>query len=280
MPGIGAIDILNHFYTPASKARRDAVAHEELVCRMETALGGFPAHSPQKWLELMDEAGVDKTFFAQTSAFSYFQRRLYGQTTVDEIYGAIKLAPDRFVGIASYNPFRIKDSLHEIDRAVQDYGFKGVFVHIYGFDIPLDDRKMYPLYAKCQDLGVPVIMQVGYVLEAMPSEHGRPLYLDRIALDFPELKLVGAHTGYPWCEELISICYKYDNVYLGADAHMPRYWDPSVVRFINSRGADKCLWGTNGLDFKRMLTQIDALELKEENKRKLLRDNAIRVFKL
>ena len=118
------------------------------------------------------------------------------------------------------------------------------------------------------------------MIEAQPSEHGRPIYLDRIALDFPTLKIIGAHTGYPWCEELISICYKYDNVYFGADAHMPRYWEPTVVNFIKTRGKDKVLWGSNGLPWDRMLQQIDAMELSEEVKTKLLRDNVIKVFKL
>ena len=89
--------------------------------------------------------------------------------------------------------------------------------------MPLSDPKMYPLFAKCVELDIPVSMQVGHVLEAMPSEHGRPIYLDKIASDFPQLKMIGAHTGWPWAEELISACYKWDNVYFGIDGWMPKY---------------------------------------------------------
>ena len=113
-------------------------------------------------------------------------------------------------------------SLAEIELAVKKYNFKGVYIHIYGFDIPLHDRKMYPLYAKCAELDVPVSMQVGHVLESMPSEHGRPMYLDQIASDFPALRILGAHTGWPWVEELISVCYKRDNVWFGVDARPGR----------------------------------------------------------
>jgi len=165
--------------------------------------------------------------------------------------------------------------------AVTQYGFKGVYVHIYGFDIPLHDRKMYPLYAKCVELDVPVSMQVGHVLESMPSEHGRPIYLDRIACDFPDLKMVGAHTGWPWVEELLSVCYKWDQIWFGVDAWMPKYLKPEIIQFINSRmGQDRCLWGTNGLPWKESLEQVAELGLKEEAKRKLLRDNAVQLFKL
>jgi predicted TIM-barrel fold metal-dependent hydrolase len=164
---------------------------------------------------------------------------------------------------------------------VREHGFKGVYVHIYGFDIPLHDPKMYPLFAKCVELNVPVSMQVGHVLEAMPSEHARPMYLDRIACDFPDLKMVGAHTGWPWVEELISVCYKWENVWLGIDAWMPKYLKPEVIQFIGSRmGQDRCLWGTNGLPWKESLDQVEQLGLKPEAKRKLLRDNAVQLFRL
>jgi len=185
------------------------------------------------------------------------------------------------VGLAGYNPFRIRESLREIEVAVKEHGFKGVYVHIYGFDIPLHDRKMYPLYAKCVELDVPVSMQVGHVLEAMPSEHGRPMYLDRIASDFPDLKIVGAHTGWPWVEELLSVCYKWENIWFGMDAWMPKYLKPEIIQFINSRmGQDRCVWGTNGLPWKESLDQVEELKLRPESKRKLLRENALALFKL
>ncbi|MDZ4247330.1 MAG: amidohydrolase family protein, partial [Dehalococcoidia bacterium] len=163
---------------------------------------------------------------------------------------------------------------------VKQYGFKAVYVHIFGFDIPLYDRKMYPLFAKCIELGIPCTMQTGYVLEGMPSEGGRPIYLDKIALDFPELVMVGTHTGYPWCEELIAMAYKFENVYFGASAHAPRYWEQNVVNYINTRGQNKAIFGTNLIPFKLMLGQLEALNLREEAKQKLLYDNAKRVFKL
>jgi hypothetical protein len=92
---------------------------------------------------------------------------------------------------------------------------------------------------------------------------------------------VGAHTGWPWVEELISVCYKWDNVYFGVDAWMPKYLKPEAVQFVNSRlGQDRCLWGTNGLPWKENLEQLDQIGLRPEAKRKLLRDNAVALFRL
>jgi predicted TIM-barrel fold metal-dependent hydrolase len=232
-------------------------------------------------LSAMDEAGVEKVFITQCKMWSYRNHWMYMDTQLEEVLQYTTRSPDRFVGLAGYNPYRISESLQEIERAVRQYGFRGVYVHIYGFDIPLHDRRMYPLYAKCVELDVPVSMQVGHVLEGMPSEHGRPMYLDRILCDFPTLKVVGAHTGWPWVEELLSVCYKWDTVWIGIDAWMPKYLKPELVQFMNSRlGQDRVLWGTNGLPWKQSLEQLRALGLKPEVYRKVVRDNAVELFRL
>ncbi len=279
---IQAIDCMYYVATREFMEKWDRAKKGELECRMEKAIGGLPRYdSIEAMLRLMDQANVDRVFITQCKMWSYWRKWMYMDTQLEEVLQYTQKYPRRFVGLAGYNPFRIKESLREIETAVKEHGFKGVYVHIYGFDIPLNDPKMYPLYAKCVELDVPVQMQVGHVLEAMPSDCGRPIYLDRIACDFPELKMVGAHTGWPWVEELISICYKWENVWFGVDAWGPKYLSPQIIQFINSRlGRDRCIWGTNGLPWEENLSQLDELKLKEEVKRKLLRGNAVELFKL
>jgi uncharacterized protein len=281
--GSGAIDIMYYVATPEFIKKWTEAKKGELICRMERALGGsLPSFdSMEAMIQQMDAAQVDKVFITQTKMFSYRNKWMYMDTKLEEVTQYTERYPDRFVGLAGYNPFRIPESLKEIELAVKRYGFKGVYVHIYGFDIPLSDRKMYPLFAKCVELDVPVSMQVGHVLEGMPSEHGRPAHLDQIASDFPDLKMIGAHTGWPWVSELISACYKWENIWFGIDAWMPKYLGPEIVHFIGSRmGLDRCLWGTNGLPWKPSLDQVEELGLREENKRNLLRENAVKLFKL
>mgnify|MGYP000541037116 FL=1 len=279
---VKAIDCMYYVATREFIERWNRAKEGELVCRMERAIGGLPAYeSIEEMIRQMDEAGVERVFIAQCKMWSYWRKWMYMDTRLEEVLQYTQRYPDRFVGLAGYNPYRITESLREIEIAVRDYGFRGVYVHIYGFDIPIHDRKMYPLYAKCVELDIPVSLQVGHVLEAMPSDCGRPIYLDRVACDFPELKIIGAHTGWPWVEELISVCYKWENVWMGIDAWMPKYLKPEIIQFINSRlGQDRCVWGTNGLPWKENLRQLDELGLKPEAKRKLLRENAIKLFKL
>lgn len=282
MSSVKAIDFMYYVATQEFMAKWDKAKEGELICRMERAIGGLPRYeSIERMLQLMDEADVGKVFITQCKMWSYWNKWMYMDTQLEEVLQYTEKYPDRFVGLAGYNPFRIQESLREIETAVKEHGFKGVYVHIYGFDIPLHDRKMYPLYAKCVELDIPVSIQVGHVLEAMPSAGGRPIHLDRIACDFPALKIVGAHTGWPWVEELISVCYKWENIWFGVDAWLPKYLKPEIIQFINSSlGRDRCLWGTNGLPWKKSLEQLGELGLKEEVKQKLLRENAVELFKL
>ncbi len=279
---VPAIDFMYYVATPEFIAKWNDAKKGELICRMERAIGSLPAfESIDEMVRQMDAANVERVFITQTKMWSYWNKWMYMDTSLEEVAQYTRAYPTRFVGLAGYNPFRIKDSLKEIEVAVRQYGFKGVYVHIYGFDIPLHDPKMYPLYAKCVELDVPVSMQVGHVLEAMPSEHARPMYLDRVACDFPDLRMIGAHTGWPWVDELLSVCYKWENIWFGIDAWMPKYLGPAVLQFIGSRmGQDRCLWGTNGLPWKESLDQVEQLGLKPEAKRKLLRDNALQLFRL
>ena len=277
-----AIDCMYYVATREFMEAWDKAKAGELECRMEKAIGGLPRYdSIEEMLGLMDRAGVEKVFIAQAKMWSYRRKWMYMDTKLEDVLPYTERYPERFVGLAGYDPFHIKESLAEVEQAVLEHGFKGVYVHIYGFDIPLNDRKMYPLYAKCVELDVPVSMQVGHVLEAMPSDGGRPMYLDRIACDFPDLRMLGAHTGWPWVEELISACYKWENIWFGIDAWMPKYLTPQAVQFLKSRmGRDRCVWGTNGLPWDESLKQVRELGLKEDVERKLLRDNITELFRL
>ncbi len=129
-------------------------------------------------------------------------------------------------------------------------------------------------------------MQVGQSMIYAPDYRcrsvGQPITLDAVACDLPELKLIGIHIGIPWTDEMIAMAWKHPNVYIGCDAHSPRYWPPSFVHYVNSYGADKVIFGTDFpvLDFGRTMDEIRALDLKPQNLRKLLRDNVVRIYKL
>jgi len=252
----------------------------ELKCKVELAWGdGY--EDGESLIGAMDDAGIDAVLATDLLAWSYARQTRFVPDMTSEIQDLSRRYPGRIHGLADYDPRNIRRSLEKVERDVMEHGFKGVYVHIYGFDIPLDHRTMYPLYALCQDLGVPVSMQVGHVLEAMPSEHGRPIQLDRIACDFPDLVLVGTHTGWPWVNEALAVISKWPNVYLSTSAWLPKYFDPALERFLHSKvGSEKILFGSNGLDWNRYLAQLHDLGLLEETLHRVLVENPRRVFGL
>ena len=147
---VKAIDCMYYVATREFMEAWDKAKQGELECRMEKAIGGLPRYeSIEEMLGVMDRAGVEKVFITQCKMWSYRRKWMYMDTKLEDVLQYTERYPQRFVGLAGYDPFHIKESLAEIERTVREHGFKGVYVHIYGFDIPLNDRKMYPLYAKC-----------------------------------------------------------------------------------------------------------------------------------
>jgi len=177
---------------------------------------------------------------------------------------------------------RRMDGVKELEEAVRDHGFKGAHIHPHGYDLRPDHAFYFPYYAKCLELDVPVVISMGHTLDKLPIEVGRPVHLDKIALYFPELRIVCTHTGWPWVEEAIALVSKHPNVYLGTSAYAPKYWKPEMVKFINSWGRNKVMWGTDYpvIMHGRSLAEIEMLGLRDESKKRLIRENAIQVFRL
>jgi len=185
----------------------------------------------------------------------------------DEVADIVARHPDRFSGIAALDLERPTATLAEPERAITVLGFKGLRVIPWLWDRPPDHRLYYPLHAKCVELGVPFCTQVAYTGPAMASEPGRPVpYLDRVALEFPQLTIVGGHIGHAWTEEMIGLAWKHDNVFIDTSAYAPRYYPPSLQHFASTHGQDKVLFGTNfpqlpGLGKALRWAKVRALDL-------------------
>ena len=201
----------------------------------------------------------------------------------DEVAGWCAQYPERLFGVASVDLHRPMDAVRELRRCVNDLGFKALRVLPWLWNLPPDDRRYYPLYAECVQLGVPFCLQVGHAGPLCESEPGRPIpYLDRVAVEFPELVIVGGHIGYPWTEEMVALATKYPNVYIDTSAYKPRRYPPAFTEFLRGRGRSKCLFGSNYPMIQPLdcLAQLDALDLDDEGRELFLHGNATRVFGL
>jgi len=202
----------------------------------------------------------------------------------DEVAGWVAEYPDRFAGLAAVNLNKPMEAVRELRHCVEDLGFKGLRVVPWLWEAPPTDRRYYPLYAACVDLGVPFCTQVGHTGPLRPSETGRPIpYIDQVALDFPELVIVGGHIGYPWTEEMIAVCRKHENVYIDTSAYSSKRIPPELVRYMKSKsGRSRVLFGTNYpmLTHEGALEDLDSLDLDTETADLYLEGNARRVFSL
>lgn len=233
--------------------------------------------TPGELVALMDAAGVDVLLL------SAWHRPGGWVISNDDIATFTAAYPDRFAGLAAVNLAHPVAAVAELRRAVEELGFVGLRMVPWLWELPPDHRLYYPLYTTCVELGVPFCTQVGHTGPLKPSETGRPVpYLDRIALDLPELVIVGGHIGHPWTDEMIGVAWKHDNVFIDTSAYLPRYYPPQLVHFMNTYGRGKVMFGTNWpqLSHDRALAQVEELGLTAEAREDFLGGTARRVFRL
>jgi predicted TIM-barrel fold metal-dependent hydrolase len=283
--GEGAIDIVVGLYTPEVVAMRPAWGREffgEKIGVGEGTLGGVPL---DEYVARMDRAGIERSFLVAVRAGPAWDPISF-QLPYEIVAEAVQRFPDRFVGLAGIDPSAGMRGVREMERAITELGFVGAHLYPHWFGVEPDDRRLYPFYAKCIELDVPIQMQVGHCLrysaERPLRSTGRPISLDTVACDLPELKVIGIHIGWPWTDEMIAVAYKHPNVYIGSDAYAPKHWPAQFVHYLNTYGQDKVLFGTDFpvIDPERAMREIDDLGLRPLPRRKLLRDNAARLYGL
>ncbi|HSD77822.1 MAG TPA: amidohydrolase family protein [Solirubrobacteraceae bacterium] len=228
-------------------------------------------------LGAMDAAGVEVGLL---SAWHGPQGPLISN---DEVAALVAAHPGRFAGLAAVDLDRPVAAVRELRRCVTELGFRGLRVVPWLWGLPPNDRRYYPLYAACVELGVPFCTQVGHTGPLRSSETGRPIpYLDDVALDFPELVIVGGHIGYPWTEEMVALARKYEHVHIDTSAYTVRRYPAELVRYLRADGRRKVLFGSNYpmIAPQKALEGLADLELDDEARELFLAGNARRVFGL
>lgn len=225
----------------------------------------------------MDRTGVSKALLCAWSSPNGML------ITNDEVAEVVAGQPDRFVGVASVDLRYPVAAVAELRRVVTEYGFVALRMVPWIWDLPPDDRRYYPLYAACVELGIPFCTQVGHTGPLCPSEPGRPIpYLDRVLLEFPELVVVGGHVGFPWIDEVLSLATKYPNFFVDTSAYAIHRLPCQLLEFMRGRGRHRVMFGTNWpmLSADRCLERLEDAALDEEAVKLFLGGNAQRVFNL
>ena len=199
--------------------------------------------------------------------------------------------PEQFIGFASVDPHKGEWAVKELERSVKELGLKGLKLHpIHQAFFPNDDA-FRPLFDKCEELGVPVLIHSGYAAAGAGTPGGggfrlkyaRPIpYIDDLAADHPDLTIIMAHPAWPWVDEQVAVALHKPNVYIDLSGWAPRYIPRELIREANTRLQDKVLFGSDYpyMPPSRWLQEFEELEIRDGPRQKILLDNAKRVLGL
>jgi hypothetical protein len=209
----------------------------------------------------------------------------------DKTAAIVKQFPGRFIGTANINPLDGMKAVRELERSVKELGIKCFYASPFRYGIRANDRRFYPLYAKAVELNIPVFIYTTMTYRTdLPMDIGRPIFVDDVAMDFPEMRIVAGLGGWPWVPELIGLARRHQNLYISTAGHRPKYlvtpgsgWE-MLMQFGNTLLQDKVVfassWSTFSMPVEQVVAEMLALPLKDSVKEKWMYRNARRLFRL
>lgn len=283
VPGYGVIDIVCNVFTPEALRKGQTGLDAQFKRQVRMPKDMRDGVSIPDYVKRMDRAGIERSLLIAVRCGDLRVRGSF-EIPYEQVAKICAKYPARFSALAGVDPTRGMAGLRELEHAVKKLGFVGAHWYPHWFGMPPDAPQIYPYYARCCELDIPLMMQVGHNLvysrdRRLPSV-ARPILLDQVAIDFPELRLIGIHIGVPWTDEMISMCWKHENIFTAGDAYAPKHWPRPYVHYANSYGSHKVMFGTDWpvIDPERGVREVDELGLRPESRRMLMRDNALRVF--
>jgi uncharacterized protein len=220
-------------------------------------------------LSLMDQCGVEAG--------------LVGMST--QSVEAATQHPGRVLLSIEIDPNDITGAVRKIRSAHADHGIKAVTTFPAGCmpQVPVSDRRYYPVYQTCIDLDIPIIANAGIAGPRFPSECQDVMHFDQVCFDFPELRIVMRHGAEPWEALAVKLMLKWPGLYYMPSAFAPKYYPQAIIDYANTRGTEKVMYAgyyPMGLSLERIFTELRDVPFRDHVWPAFLRNNAIRVFKL
>ena len=203
----------------------------------------------------------------------------------DQAQKAIKDFPNRFFGSFEVDPNRGMEAVRELEAAVNELGVRAATAFPAGLtpQVPINDKKFYPIYAKCVELDIPICVCAGVPGPRVPFAPQDVALIDEVCWFFPELKFVTRHGCEPWADLAVKLMLKWPNLHYSTSAFAPNFYPKDVIHFANTRGADKVMYAgyfPMGLTLDRIFEEMPDVPFRDHVWPKFLRENAVRVFKL
>ena len=180
--------------------------------------------------------------------------------------------------------------MQELERSVTELGLSGLKLHPITQGFLPNDERFYPLYAKADELGIPVIFHTGHTGigagmrggGGVRLKYSNPMYLDDVAVDFPDMPIIMAHPAFPWQDEALSVCLHKPQVYIDLSGWSPKYFPPQLVHYANTLLKHKMLFGSDypWITPDRWLADFEQIAIKPEVRPLILKENAVRLLGL
>jgi hypothetical protein len=196
---------------------------------------------------------------------------------------ALKEHPDRFIPSASVDPNDGMDAVRFLVEMHDRYGIKAATTFPAGVQVPINDKRYYPIYAKCVELDIPIFVCAGVPGPRVPMAPQKVELIDEVCWFFPELRFVMRHGAEPWTDLAVKLMLKWPNLYYSTSAFAPKHYPKAIIDYANTRGADKIIYAgyfPAGLTYDRIFAELPGVPFNDDVWPKFLRHNAARVLKL
>jgi predicted TIM-barrel fold metal-dependent hydrolase len=210
----------------------------------------------------------------------------------DYVASMVKRFPDAFIGaFGCVDPWKGERAVAEAERCVKELGLLGMKFQGAAQAFYPNDRRFYPIWEKCTELGCPVQIHTGTtgLGAGLPGGMGiklkwtRPIpYIDDVAADFPELKIICLHPSWPWQEETIAMAIHKSNIFMDLSGWAPKYFPESLKREIRSRLKNRVMFGSDYpmMTFDQLFKGWEDEDYPAEIMKKIYYQNAIRILNL
>ena len=220
----------------------------------------------------MDKHGIEKALIGVSAANS-------------DRAEAVARYPDRFLLSYECDPNKGMEDVRNIRRLKREQNIVAVTAFPAGMhpQVPINDKKLYPIYATCVEEGLPFFCTTGIAGPRIPSMCQRTELIEEVVWFFPELNFVMRHGAEPWDALAVKLMLKFPNLYYSTSAFAPKHYPKSIINYANTRGADKILYAgyfPMGMSLERIMSDMENVPFNDDVWPKFLRGNALKLFGL
>ncbi len=210
----------------------------------------------------------------------------------EELARMVAQYPDKLIGFCQVNHnYGVDKAVDELKHCIKELKLSGLKLHTVLQDFAPNDRKMYPIYETCVELDIPLMFHTGYegIGTGIPGgdgvrqKYGDPMLIDDVAADFPNLRIIMAHPGWPWHDNAIAVAMHKTNVYMDISSMRPKHFPDSIKKYMRTRNfARKVLFGTDYpyATIEEYITDLAEFNIKPDLMNRIMYDNAVEFLRL